>query len=61
MKEAEELAGEAMLRYVRWVCHYRGLNNHRYPDEELPETDNKLDLLSYDWVHPRNLLFGTPE
>ncbi|MDE0699371.1 MAG: LLM class flavin-dependent oxidoreductase [Acidimicrobiaceae bacterium] len=61
MKEAEELAGEALLRYVRWVCHYRGLENHRYPGEELPETDNKLDLLSYDWVHPRNLLFGTPE
>ena len=61
MKEAEELAGEAVLRYVRWVCHYRGLSNHRYPGEELPETENKLDLLSYDWVHPRNMLFGTPE
>ena len=31
------------------------------PAKNCPETDNKLDLLSYDWVHPRNLLFGTPE
>lgn len=61
MKEAEKIAGEALLRYIRWVCHYRGLSNHRYPNETLPATENKLDLLNYDWVHPRNLLFGTPE
>ena len=29
------------------------------PGEELPETKNKLDLLSYDFLHERNLLFGT--
>ena len=28
---------------------------------ELPETKNKLDLLNYDFLHKRNLLFGTPE
>ena len=31
------------------------------PGEELPETPGKLDLLDYDFLHPRNLLFGTPD
>ena len=31
------------------------------PGEELPETKNKLDLLNYEFLHKRNLLFGTPE
>jgi len=61
MAEAERLAGEAMLDYLRWVCHWRGLGNHTYPGEQLPETPGKLDLLSYDWLHPRNMLFGTPD
>jgi len=29
------------------------------PGEELPKTKNKLDLLSYDFLHKRNMLFGT--
>ena len=61
MAEAEDLAGEAFLRYMEWVCHFRGLSNHRYPGEELPETPGKLDLLSYQWLHPRNMLFGTAD
>ncbi|MEM7295002.1 MAG: LLM class flavin-dependent oxidoreductase, partial [Pseudomonadota bacterium] len=61
MDAAKNIAGEGLLDYLRWVCHYRGLNNHRYPGEELPQTPGKLDLLSYDWLHPRNMLFGTPE
>ncbi|MDG2025926.1 MAG: LLM class flavin-dependent oxidoreductase [Acidimicrobiales bacterium] len=61
MQEAERLAGEGLLTYIRWVCNYRGLANHRYPGEELPETAGKLDLLSYEWLHPRNMLFGTPD
>ena len=24
MAEAEDLAGEAFLRYMEWVCHFRG-------------------------------------
>ena len=28
---------------------------------ELPVTKGKLDLLSYDFLHKRNMLFGTPE
>jgi len=61
MDEAERLGGDGILDYLRWVCHWRGLGNHTYPGEELPETAGKLDLLSYDWLHPRNLLFGTPD
>ncbi len=61
MDEAERLGGDGILDYLRWVCHWRGLGNHTYPGEELPKTAGKLDLLSYDWLHPRNLLFGTPD
>ena len=61
MKEAEKLAGEHIINYMRWVCHWRGLGNHMDPDEKLPETKNKLDLLNYDFLHKRNLLFGTPD
>ena len=31
------------------------------PGEELPVTKGKLDLLSYEFLHKRNMLFGTPE
>ena len=61
MAEAERLAGDGILTYMEWVCYYRGLDNHRFPGEQLPDTEHKLDLLTYDFLHPRNLLFGTPE
>ena len=61
MEEAEKLAGEHIVNYMRWVCHWRGLGNHMDPGEELPQTNHKLDLLNYDFLHKRNLLFGTPE
>jgi alkanesulfonate monooxygenase SsuD/methylene tetrahydromethanopterin reductase-like flavin-dependent oxidoreductase (luciferase family) len=61
MAEAERLAGRGILDYLRWVCHWRGLGNHVHLGETLPETPGKLDLLSYEWLHPRNLLFGTPD
>tara|TARA_B100001029_G_scaffold10042_1_gene6917 strand:+ start:1 stop:1167 length:1167 start_codon:yes stop_codon:yes gene_type:complete len=61
MDEAEKMAGEHIVNYMRWVCHWRGLGNHMDPDEKLPETKNKLDLLNYEFLHKRNLLFGTPE
>ena len=31
------------------------------PHEKLPETKGKLDLLNYDFLHKRNMLFGTPD
>ena len=34
---------------------------HMDPGDEQPKTQNKLDLLSYDFLHQRNMLFGTPE
>jgi alkanesulfonate monooxygenase SsuD/methylene tetrahydromethanopterin reductase-like flavin-dependent oxidoreductase (luciferase family) len=61
MEEAEKMAGEHIINYMKWVCHWRGLGNHMDPEEELPETKHKLDLLNYDFLHKRNLLFGTPE
>ena len=61
MEEAKKLAGEQMVNYMRWVCHWRGLGNHLNPGEELPQTKGKLDLLNYDFLHKRNMLFGTPD
>lgn len=60
MDEARELAAEGILTYIRWIAHWRGLGNHTNPGEILEQTPNKLDLLDYDFLHPRNLLFGTP-
>ena len=31
------------------------------PGEELPQTKGKLDLLNYEFLHKRNMLFGTPD
>jgi alkanesulfonate monooxygenase SsuD/methylene tetrahydromethanopterin reductase-like flavin-dependent oxidoreductase (luciferase family) len=59
--EAKRLGGPGILDYLRWVCHWRGLDNHRHVGEELPKTENKLDLLSVDFLDERNLLFGTPD
>ena len=61
LEEAKKMAGDHIVNYMRWVCHWRGLGNHMDPDEKLPETKNKLDLLNYEFLHQRNLLFGTPE
>ena len=61
MEEAKKLAGEQMVNYMKWVCHWRGLGNHMDPGEKLPETKGKTDLLNYDFLHKRNMLFGTPE
>lgn len=61
MDEARELAADGILTYIRWIAHWRGLGNHTNPGEILEQTPNKLDLLDYDFLHPRNLLFGTPD
>ena len=61
MEEAKTLAGEHMVNYMKWVCHWRGLENHMDPGEELPITKGKTDLLNYEFLHKRNMLFGTPE
>ena len=61
MVDAKRLAGKQMVDYMRWVCHWRGLGNHMDPGEELPQTKGKLDSLNYDFLHKRNMLFGTPD
>ena len=61
MEDAKKLAGEHMVNYMKWVCHWRGLGNHMDPGEELPITKGKTDLLNYEFLHKRNMLFGTPE
>jgi alkanesulfonate monooxygenase SsuD/methylene tetrahydromethanopterin reductase-like flavin-dependent oxidoreductase (luciferase family) len=59
--EAKKLGGEGIVDYLRWVCHWRGLENHRHLGEELAKTPGKLDLLNVEFLEERNLLFGTPE
>jgi alkanesulfonate monooxygenase SsuD/methylene tetrahydromethanopterin reductase-like flavin-dependent oxidoreductase (luciferase family) len=61
MEDAQRLGGDGILKYLKWICHWRGLGNHLDPGEELPDTQGKLDALTYEWLHPRNMLFGTPE
>lgn len=59
--EARRHGAGGILDYLRWVCHWRGLENHRHLGEELPQTPGKLDLLSFEFLDERNLLFGTPD
>ena len=60
-EEALRHAADGIVDYLRWVCHWRGLENHRHVDEELPKTLGKLDLLDAEFLDSRNLLFGTPD
>ena len=32
MEEAKDKAGEQMVNYMRWVCHWRGLGTHMNPE-----------------------------
>lgn len=57
MEQAREDAAEAVLNNYRWICHWRGLSNLMDPGEELKPGQE----LNYEFLHPRNLLFGTPE
>ena len=61
MDEARDKAAEGLITYLRWIAHWRGLGNHLNPGETIPKTPGKLDLLTYEFLHPRNLLFGTAE
>ena len=60
MEEAKELAGDHFLTYAKWVMGGgRGISILADPGEEFPETPGKLDLLNYEWMHPRNQIVGT--
>jgi alkanesulfonate monooxygenase SsuD/methylene tetrahydromethanopterin reductase-like flavin-dependent oxidoreductase (luciferase family) len=57
MEEARRDFEEAILTSYRWITHWRGLSNLMDPGEELqPGTE-----LTYDLLHERNLLVGTPD
>jgi alkanesulfonate monooxygenase SsuD/methylene tetrahydromethanopterin reductase-like flavin-dependent oxidoreductase (luciferase family) len=57
MEEARRDAEAAVLHTYRWICHWRGLGNLMDPGEEVQPGAE----LSFDFLHPRNLLFGTPD
>ena len=62
MEEAKELAGQHIVDYMSWVCGGgRGVSIFADPGEEFPKTDNVLELLDYEFLHPRNLLVGTTD
>ncbi|PMC34288.1 LLM class flavin-dependent oxidoreductase [Bacillus sp. UMB0899] len=57
MEQAQQDAAEAVLNNYRWICHWRGLSNLMDPGEQV-KPGQELD---YEFLHPRNLLFGTPD
>jgi len=57
MEQARQDAAEAVLNNYRWICHWRGLGNLMDPGEAVKEGQE----LNYEFLHPRNLLFGTPD
>lgn len=57
MEQARQDAAEAVLNNYRWICHWRGLGNLMDPGETVKEGQE----LNYEFLHPRNLLFGTPD
>ncbi|GAA4128109.1 LLM class flavin-dependent oxidoreductase [Actinomadura keratinilytica] len=57
MEQARAEFEEALLTSYRWITHWRGLGNLMEAGEELTD-EHKL---SFDFLHPRNLLVGTPE
>ena len=64
MQEAEDLAGEYILNYYKWITSGgRGIDILADPGEEFPKKDGKSDvgILDYKFLHPRNLLVGTVE
>lgn len=57
MEQAQQDAAEAVLNNYRWICHWRGLGNLMDPGEQVKPGQE----LNYEFLHPRNLLFGTPD
>lgn len=61
-EEAERLAGPTIIKHLNWA-NWRGPGVYLNPGEQLPEAqlESLKKGLSYDFVHPRSLLFGPPE
>lgn len=62
MAEARTMSEEYVMRYLNW-SNWRGPKIFLRPGEVLdPEKDKALvKELTYDFVHERSLLFGTPD
>jgi len=62
MVEAKRLASEYVMKSLNW-SNWRGPSIYLAPGETLsPAEESALKKeLTYDWVHPRCLLFGTPD
>jgi alkanesulfonate monooxygenase SsuD/methylene tetrahydromethanopterin reductase-like flavin-dependent oxidoreductase (luciferase family) len=69
MEQAKEDAGQCINDLYQYVCYWRGLGNMLWLNEDLPpggkldplSPGGSLEALTYDWQHPRNLLFGTAD
>lgn len=57
MEAARREFEPALMTSYRWICHWRGLRNLLHAGEELTDAAR----LDWEWLHPRNLLAGTPE
>lgn len=57
MEEARAGFEEAVMNTYQWVCHWRGLSNLMEEGERLTDAHK----LSFDFLHGRNQLVGTPE
>ncbi|PIC63236.1 LLM class flavin-dependent oxidoreductase [Sporosarcina sp. P13] len=57
MEQAREDAEQAVLENYKWVSHWRGLTPLLNPGEVVGN-EQELD---FDFLNPRNLIFGTPE
>jgi alkanesulfonate monooxygenase SsuD/methylene tetrahydromethanopterin reductase-like flavin-dependent oxidoreductase (luciferase family) len=62
MEKAREIAGGPVMKHLNW-SNWRGPGLYLDPGETLaPEREAQLKKsLDYDWVHPRSLLFGSPD
>lgn len=62
MEGARRAAGDYVMKALNW-SNWRGPNIYLDPGEALsPEMEAALKKeLPYDWVHPRSLLFGSPD
>ena len=43
MEDAKKLAGEHIINYMKWVCHWRGLGNHMNPGKNFQKL--KVNLI----------------
>ena len=57
MEQARAEFEEAVMNSYRWITHWRGLSNLMEEGEELGDHHR----LSYDFLHARNQLVGTPD